>query len=112
MAIPDVDRDILELAVEDLYGLWELVWRAKRRYPETSDSDVRAIVQDSVRRLLGEGLISLYRRAAEDNFAAVSPRSAESILTDPRNWDEPRSDPLEFRVGATEQGKRQYHGRG
>ena len=104
-------RTILELAVEDEYGLWELVWRLKTSDPSYTDENVVKLASATVTSLLGDGLVRLYVRKSGESAVPVHDDDALSVLGIPLNWTEPAEGGAAVLIAATPSGEVAYYGR-
>ncbi|MGH9782814.1 MAG: hypothetical protein ACRD88_01405 [Terriglobia bacterium] len=107
---PDlVARLVLELASEDLFGLWEILWAVRGKDPSVGKSVQEAAVRETVRRLLRQGFVNLYRRTGvSSDETLVEADLIESILDAATPWREPHVNEPAYLVGATEKGKKAY----
>ena len=106
----DRQREILELAVEDLYGLWEIIWRLRSRFPDSKASELRNIAEATVRELVTRGYVVLYRRSkAPERETLLTVDEADTILSIQTSWDDPIGDSVQILIGATEEGKHAYY---
>src|SRR5438874_13583279 len=87
----DVRRKIIELANEDYYALWEIVW-AVREIVNGDLEEGQRIAREHVIELISNGRIHLYED--EDNvMRALTPNKAIDILTHDDVWREPATRP-------------------
>ena len=56
----EVEKEVLELACEDYYGLYEIIWTLNASHPEISESEKIACATLAVQSLLNRGWIQLY----------------------------------------------------
>jgi len=111
MKMNTYQQKILELAVEDVYGLWEILWRLQSEFPNSSTADLRQTAESALRGLLRKGWISVGRRSGgAGETAPLRPAETEAALVDRKNWDEPALDARQVVVGATAEGERIYYG--
>jgi hypothetical protein len=105
-----VNRRILELTVEDMYGLWEVVWGLRNLLPDRTDLELRDLAKSSIIGLLRKSWIALYSRiGAAGEERPVPGDQVESLLSVEDDWREPSSNSLQILVGATEEGIREYY---
>ncbi len=97
----DLITSILERAVEDYTGLWELLPL------DTSNSStaVRAEVQE----LLKRGWVTLFRGISFDGDEKVVDSEIDEVLRDKHSWRVPEGSQVHFRIGATVAGERAYY---
>src|SRR4051812_31203105 len=99
---------ILELAVEDRYPAWELLWRLRTILPSHSDKELRHLVIESIESLLRNGSIDIY--CSSDN-GEVEPcrsiKSIEALLSDDDVWKPEGS--FQVYVLSTDKGDDDYY---
>ena len=98
---------ILDLVVEDFYGLWELVWRLKTCEPDFTRSEALRAAQIALGELYERGLVELHHGSGSDSTPIAS-GDAYSLLADEANWGEPSKESTVIFVGATPEGKEHY----
>jgi len=104
---------ILDLAVDDYTGLWEVVAAMRKIYPERNDLDLKDTAVIAIKQLLKEGFIGVYRG---NNFSGEETKlkaaEAFAALSDERNWawGAPKLHD-HIRLAATGEGERAYYGR-
>jgi len=102
-------RAILERAVEDYYGLWEVLWRARREHQE-GETDAWLTAEKAVRRLIADGYVILYTGLSFDgDQVSLSDTKASAVLRERDNWKVPQPNQLQYRIGATDSGERQFY---
>jgi hypothetical protein len=102
---------ILELAVEDLYPVWELLWRLRTVLPSHSDKELRRLAIESIESLLRSGSIDIHCRSGNGEIEPCQfVESVESLLSDDDVWTPEGS--FQMYVLATEQGNDDYYQRG
>jgi hypothetical protein len=103
-------QKILELAVEDVYGLWEILWGLQSEFPNGAQSELRREAESALRELLRKGWVCVLRRnSTTDEAIQLQPAEASAALADQSNWDEPGIDSAQIVVGATAEGERAYY---
>lgn len=105
----DRETAALELALEDLYGFWEVVWRFRQLYPQAADSLLQEWAADTIRHLFEKGFIDIFQMDLP--AAARYPlkrKEVERVLGSNDVWAPPSEQPHEYRIGATERGRRAY----
>ena len=96
-----IREKILELASEDYYGLWELVWAARPLVPEDySDEQTRDAVQAHLSQLISSGLVTIFREAGGE-MLTVPEKEALMIIKSPTLWREPSGAAVAYRVAVT-----------
>lgn len=100
MTRAEIEREILELVDEDLYGLWEIGWRLNTALgvdPSTDPEESAAVVESLRQRRL----VDLYVREWVDDSPrpiAVSGRSID--LATPSAWLVPEQGEPQFLLGS------------
>ena len=103
------ESKILELVVEDFFGLWEIVWHLRSLLPNSTDSELRNIGESAVSKLISKGWVALYRRSSTGGQEKpVSPNEVFGILSDKESWKEPTSNSIHILIGATKEGEHAY----
>ena len=106
MKEPEILNDVLWLAIEDVSGLWEVLWDLKSHYPTMPDHERQSVALRTVRELINRNWIELYsckepggepRKLAEPDF--------DTLLLDTKNWSEPVPGGISIRIGATDTGR-------
>lgn len=92
---------ILERAVEDYTGLWELL-------PLDASSSFTA-VRAEVQELLKRGWITLFRGISFDGDENVVDSEIDEVLRDKNSWRVPEGSRAHFRIGATVAGERAFY---
>ena len=111
MKEPDILNDILWLAIEDVSGLWEVLWDLKSHYPTMPENERKAISLHTVRELIQRKWIELYSCKEPGGEPKKLPdESVDTTLIDPRNWQEPKPGIISIRIGATDAGRRALTG--
>jgi hypothetical protein len=106
----DIRDSILEFAVDDYVGLWELVWRARSvSGTESNDKSLRARVLAELKNLLSSGDVALYRGLTFNGDEALfTLQGALDHLDDDGNWLSPAPGVTHLRVGVKPSGERRY----
>lgn len=81
----ELRREVLQLAHEDLMGLWEAWWRANAMYPEAAVSERLAYTERVISDLVADGLIDLYRGDSNNN-SLIPIAELDAVLRDPVSW--------------------------
>lgn len=101
--------EILTMAIEDIYGLWEVLWACNTIFPNWSEYQKADIARKVIKDLTERGLIRLYRRHGVQKYNEPIPtREYNSILSEPTSWSLPYVDGEHIGFTATEQGRQQY----
>jgi hypothetical protein len=110
MKLNTYQQKILEWAVEDAYGLWEILWGLQGKFPNRTKTELRQVAESEVRELLRKGWISVSRRSgATDEDTPLQRDEAEAALGEEKNWDEPATAAIQVVVGATATGEHIYY---
>jgi hypothetical protein len=104
-------RTVFELAVEDLYPVWEVLWGLRTVWPSTSDKELRRLAVESIESLWRNGSVGLHCRSGNGEIEPCqSVGSVESLLSDDDVWTPEGS--FQVYVLATEKGDDEYYQRG
>jgi hypothetical protein len=103
---PTLREAIMDLAVDDYTGLWELRWRAATLFPDNTEEAERD-AREEAERLVAEGLLALYDVAAGGEPAPIPTAAALATIRNPDAWAEP-TEAHELRVAATPEGEKAY----
>lgn len=104
MLLPQ-DRLILDLVVDDAFGLWELVWRLRTALEVSAGPPVN-VARDAVERLRRSGLVELWVREWTDDEPVPLRESDRDIeLAEQGVWAEPGPNEPQILVVATELGR-------
>lgn len=110
MTVMNLRASILDMAVDDFIGLWEILWRTRSLVPEGREEEVRLTATDQTRDLLEQGLVALFRgtRFAGDEVP-LSRDEALAVLSDADQWEPPpQGDATHVRLAATREGEKAY----
>lgn len=103
----DILNDVLWLAIEDVSGLWEVLWDMKARYPTMVEDERKAVALRAVRDLIRREWIELYSRKEPGGEPLKLPQTGlDTVLGDAGNWREPEPGTISIRIGATDAGRR------
>lgn len=105
----DLITSILERAVEDYTGLWELL-PLDTSGLSSSSADSCPAVRAEVQELLKRGWITLFRGISFNGDEKVVDSEIDEILRDKHSWQVPEGFRVHFRIGATVVGERAYYG--
>ena len=99
------EREVLELVVEDYYGLWEIVWRLENvfgPYPNSAAGEAARIVEG----LRSHGLVTLWVREWTDDEPLPLGQTGHVVnLRNPSTWAVPPPDQHQILITATELGR-------
>lgn len=102
-------REILSLATEDYYGLWEVRRRLHAIFPGLEDSAIRQLAANTVGELLERGWVGLFTGTLRTNdVRRLAREELASILGESTSWDEPRNDEENLMIAATPEGEAAY----
>lgn len=88
--------DILSAGSEDVYGLYEILWGFRTKFPELSDDERIDLGQQTLLSLIERGLVQIGRKPwnpTEGQLASheLLPRKDwEDVVMVRENWDPPR----------------------
>jgi hypothetical protein len=110
MSLNAIQRSLLDLLVEDDYGLWELLWKVGQDYPEVA-AGARQAVELELTQLAGRGFVEIYEadldaghRKRREGVASLSE------LENPDRWQEPKEGDVALFVSATRAGEAAFYG--
>jgi hypothetical protein len=110
MTIDPVRQAILRVAVDDYWGMWELLPEIRAALPASSASllnDAREIVRQMIR----EGLLRLVVRDGPlGDPIAVEPPLTDLLIDDDETWVAPNEGMTQALVCATRAGESAYYG--
>ena len=106
--IKDVHRVILDLVVEDFYGLWELVWRLQTCGPGLTHKRATQVAQTAISTLHEQDLVELFRGTKGDPLP-IATADVPSLLAEDRNWAEPKARTGRLLIAATQKGEEVYY---
>lgn len=101
---------MLDLATDDLIGLWEILPSAREIWSGASDEELRARISAALLELVRMGLVEFYMgRDFSGEHVHLSEDAITRELSEPRNWDGglPTTE-RHVRFGATELGQERY----
>ena len=112
MTQEEVEATILEDAVGDYIGLWEINWIMNSLMPDASKRSKREVAEESLRALLLRGMVELFRGVSFlGDQVRVTTDDLDSALAAP-HWQPSVAAREHIRVGATDAGRRAYYSRG
>ena len=108
-AVEKLRTKVLEDAVEDYTGIWELVPQAERILGPSSLELIVATLREVVLDLATDGLVSFYEGNPQPSDAAMDAASAASIISHDAAWawETPAEFPSVW-IGALPKGERAY----
>lgn len=110
MNLKPEEHKILELAVEDFYGLWEVIGVLRSFFPGSDPVEIQQIAERIVKELLLRRLVTVVlRRAGSAQEVVIRDDEIEDVLLSERVWREPTADSHQILVAATEEGERLYY---
>jgi hypothetical protein len=107
MVIPfePVRYELLADAVDDWYGLYEIIWGLRVLYPHADDAERRAVGEAALRDLVAKGWACLLAATYTNDGSKrrpLSPAETEAALGDDASWADPVVDEAE---GAVEESR-------
>lgn len=100
----DIEREILELIDEDLYGLWEIGWRLNTALgvdPAEDPAEVAVVIEALRQRRLVEVYVREWR---DDNPQSIASSGRAIDLTRRSAWREPSQGEPQFFLGSCSEG--------
>lgn len=84
----EIEAVILEMAEEDRYGLYEIIWSLNVRHPDISEEAKVAAARPVVAALVQKARISLGRERSGEikSEAEISLSDTQRTLQDPLSW--------------------------
>lgn len=111
MTLDPVRFAVLTVAVDDWWGLWELLPDIRAALSAQDQVSDLAGAQEVVRQMLSEGLIRLYvRDGPVGKPLIVEPPLSDVLLEDESSWAVPTAGATQTLVAATEAGEEAYFG--
>jgi len=110
----ELRAEVLSLAAEDQFGLYEVVWRLNVLYPEASTEQKVEAAQRAMVDLLDDGLVEICFGATSAWSAceALPTLSAREAIVDPGAWASPdETDDRLYTFYATPRGEQEHLGR-
>lgn len=98
---------ILDIATEDYYGLWEVLWAAKEYFPELGPCDLFLETKLRIFEMVEEGLIQIFWLSPSLEEIVLAEDWKEQ-LENPENWDIASADRWHLRIASTEKGNQIY----
>jgi hypothetical protein len=84
---PDITPVVIDMAVEDWTGLWEVIWHLNTDYPELAPEQKEQTADHAIRDLLARGLIRLVNFEEIGNEEQAIPgEDTDHVLQQHRNW--------------------------
>lgn len=107
----DLTRPILELGVEDWYGLWELSDEVAKSVGANPDVEFRKQLREKLVELMDRGLLEA-AMWSHDPPKPLTPQDVRDLALDSKFWESPIDSPSpdQVRVAATAMGSREYYG--
>jgi len=110
MNVISAEHLVLDLAVDDYTGLWEIVWGIEASDPNADMPTAVKLARGAVEALLERGYIEVYEGS---NFNGdehrVSQSERRAVLATEAYWNPPlAADFAHVRVGATKAGEHAY----
>ena len=107
----DLRATILDLAVDDFTGLWEIVWRGQSLMPEVPDDHVIQEAKKHALALIESAALAVFRgRKFDGDQVQLSTTEAIAAASEQNNRRAPDHGQTHIRVAATEAGERAYRG--
>ena len=84
-----VEREILDMGMDDYFGIYEIIWRINTLWPEASIGDKYVVADTVLRRLLRVGHVSLVRELVSQpgrHVESLSESQHDELLREPTAW--------------------------
>ena len=109
---PDLTRPILELAIEDWYGLWEIANDAARAVGAAPGTRFREMLRSQLATMIDRGLLEA-AIWSDEAPKAISAPDVRNLAVDSELWKSPDKSSIDeqLRVSATEAGRKEYFGK-
>lgn len=98
-----LDRMVLDLAVEDRVGAWELIWRLQSSDIDADETLLRRTVSDMIQRGLLRAILLSDRDEVLDDQVPLSTVELDG------HWLEPSRGDVQLRFEATTAGEEEYY---
>lgn len=111
-ALSPFERKVLGLAWEGRYAAWELVrWVLPYMYPTTLEERRRAQAENTLRKFVDAGLVSLERfHFTKEEWVSVEPQEADAVLSNDEYWQPADIDSWQIRFRTTPAGNQAFEG--
>jgi hypothetical protein len=84
---PKLEQEVLELACEDYYGLYEIIWMLNNSQPEISKTEKIRIADGVIRLLLDKGFIDLFSSEWKtQSHKVILQANYQKFLADDAAW--------------------------
>lgn len=89
VAVTEVTREIKSLATEDMYGLYEIIWRLNVSHAAYSPDTRVSLARAAVCALARDGFIAIHRLKWQPprDLGPVPLAALEALLSDPSSWE-------------------------
>ena len=105
-----LEREVLGLATEDRYGLWEALWLLRTKCPQVGEPELQDMAKRIVSNLLTAGYIYISRydprKEAED---ILSREQALKEIDNAANWLPPAQEKRYIAFSSMEAGDKIYY---
>lgn len=109
MIAMNLKRSILDMAVDDFTGLWEIAWRARSLMPEAGEEEIQLTATQQARDLVEQDLLALFRGVSfTGEEVQLSRDESLTAVSDRGEWAPPEAGAVHLRVAATEAGEKAY----
>ncbi|MEQ8526064.1 hypothetical protein [Gracilimonas sp.] len=83
----DLKKEILSLATEDYFGLYEIIWGLNNEFPELSEAKKISRSKKAISELLQEELIQLYKiEVSNEKYVLIPADEIGSFLEKAESW--------------------------
>lgn len=109
MNIADVEREVLDLAVDDYVDLWE-VWGIFAENSSSSPARIAEQAYEVMRHLFDDELLEFYTKSFPVEDLEISNNIFDRFdLRDPRQWEVPAAGETAIVLTATAKGEDAYY---
>ena len=90
-----VKREILGMGLDDVTGLYEIIWRLNTLWPGMDIGKKYQLADGALRDLLKQNAVKVFKQWADHDqrrYEAVDPQKVDALLRSPENWYPSASD--------------------
>jgi hypothetical protein len=109
MRLSALQAEVLDLGIDDYYGLYEVVWMFRTLFPDKQEQELETMAQNAVRDLLQMGLIQLYYYDGRSNSNLIASEEIEEVLSKAQSWQPSALGTTGVWYAATEKGEQRYY---
>jgi len=106
MTLSTLEWEILSMATEDWFPLWNILQTVRSVFPDVSEEETREVAERAVTNLLDQGLIQFcYDYSDAETLDQLESRIALAAAS---SWELPAESLRQVCYAATEAGERRY----